>query len=170
MRAAGNPGATHIGEPAVRERARVFGRGTVIKRHQCGPLGWKVSTVSHEADEDYPGIVHASIGLDVTGQLVDLTFREQEPRPWRLEQDPPGPGMLSREFDDYDYRYIAEREIPQSLHDYLIGQTGSGLPDHLTRCYYCGHTGFHRLSYMGTLWSPNWPRTCEDCVDCLSHF
>jgi len=170
MRAAGNPGASRLGEPVVRERARVFGKGTVTKTFPRGPLGWCVSTVGHEADADYPGIVHASIGLDIAGQLLDLTTREGDPPPWTLDQGSPGPGAVGREFDDYDYRYIAERQIPESLHDYLIGQTGSGLPDHLTRCYYCGHQGFHTLSYMGTLWSPNWPRTCEDCVDCLAHF
>ncbi|HEX3874493.1 MAG TPA: hypothetical protein VHW26_10145 [Solirubrobacteraceae bacterium] len=170
MNAAGNPGAAYIGQPAVRVKARVFGSGTVTKQYPRGPLGWRVSTVAHEPDEDYPGIVHASIGLDITGQLVDLTTREEDPPPWILEQPSPGPGLIGREFDDYDYRYIAEREIPQSLDDFLIGRTGSGLPEHLTRCYYCGHAGFHKLSYMGTLWSPSWPRTCEDCVDCLSHF
>jgi hypothetical protein len=170
MHAAGNPGADYLGQPAVRTRSKILGKGTVTKQYPRGPLGWRVSMVGHQADDDYPDVIHASIGLDITGQLVDLTTREEDPPPWKLEQDPPGPGLVGREFDDYDYRYMAEREIPQSLHDFLIGQTGSGLPEHLTRCYYCGHSGFHKLSYMGSLWSPNWPRTCEDCVDCLSHF
>jgi hypothetical protein len=170
MHAAGNPGATRLGEPLVRERARVFGKGTVTKTSPRGPLGWRVSTVAAEAEGDYPEIVHASIGLDVTGQLVDLTLHEADPPPWTLEQAARAPGQVAREFDDYDFRYIAERQIPESLHDFLTGQTGSGLPEHLTRCYYCGHQGYHTLSYMGTLWSPNWPRTCEDCVDCLAHF
>jgi hypothetical protein len=170
MQTAGNPGAMHIGEPSIRVKSRLLSRGTVTKEYPRGPLGWCVAAVAHEADEEYPSIVHARIGLDVTGRLLDLTTREEDPPEWRLDQAPPGPGEIGREFDDYDYRYIAEREIPQSLHDYLIGQTGSGLPEHLTNCYYCGHSGFHTLSHMGTLWSPAWPRTCTDCVDCLAHF
>jgi hypothetical protein len=170
MHAAGNPGARHLGAPLVRTRSRIFGSGQVRHEYPRGPIGWCVASVAHEADDDYPGIVHASIGLDVAGRLLDLTVREEDPQVWTLEQDAPAPGVVGRQFDDYDYRYIAEREIPQSLHEYLIGQTGTGLPDHLTTCYYCGHDGFHTLSPMGTLWSPDWPRTCSDCVGCLVHF
>jgi hypothetical protein len=170
MQAVGNPGATRLGEPLVRTKSRVIGKGAVTRTYPRGPLGWPVAAVAHEEDDNYPGITHARIGLTIAGQLVDLTGREEDPPAWAFGDAPPEPGVIEREFDDYDYRYIAEREIPQSLHDYLIGRTGSGLPEHLTRCYYCGHDGFHSLSAMGTLWSPNWPRTCSDCVDCLAHF
>ncbi len=166
MAAAGNPGAAPLGQPETKRRSRLIGKGTTETIVPHGPLGWRVASVGTGDDPDNPESVKlASIGLDVKGQLVDLTYTAYDPPPWKLGELPAG--APPREYDDYDYRYIAEREVPRSLHELLVSHTGSGLSDAQTRCYYCGHAGFHRLTRIGSLWSlENWPRACEDCIEC----
>jgi hypothetical protein len=168
MAAAKNPGAESLGQPAVKRRSRLIGGGTTETVSPRGPVGWRVSSVGTGDDPNNPESVKlASIGLDVTGQLVDLTHLSPAPPPWNLGASAAAPGTPPREYDDYDYRYIAEREIPRSLHELLLSHTGTGLSDAETRCYYCGHSGFHELSPIGALWSlENWPRTCQDCIEC----
>ncbi|MEA2298056.1 MAG: hypothetical protein QOF77_992 [Solirubrobacteraceae bacterium] len=168
MAAAGNPGATHLGQPEIKRRSKLLGGGTTETEVLRGPLGWRVASVGTGDDPDSPGSVQlASVGLDVQGRLFDLTHPAHDPPAWELgaRNAPNGP---PREYDDYDYRYIAEREIPRSLHELLLSHTGTGLTDDMTRCYYCGHAGFHQLSPIGALWSldENWPRTCRDCIEC----
>lgn len=168
MVAARNPGATPLGRPEVRRRSRLIGKGTTETVSARGPLGWRVSSVGTGDDPDSASSVQlVSIGLDIAGRLLDLTHPSHDPAPWALGGGPSSPGAPPREYDDYDYRYIAEREIPRSLHELLLSQTGTGLSDDLIRCYYCGHSGFHQLSPIGALWSlEHWPRTCEDCIEC----
>jgi hypothetical protein len=167
MKLAGNPGATQLGAPEIRRRSRLIGKGTTETVNPRGPLGWRVASVGTGDDpENTDSVQLASIGLDVTGRLVDLTHPSADPPPWTLGGNLPD--APPRQYDDYDYRYIAEREIPRSLHELLQSKTGTGLADSMLRCYYCGHNGFHRLSPIGTLWSlgGTWPRTCEDCIEC----
>jgi hypothetical protein len=167
MAAAGNPGAVRLGQPETRRRSHLIGKGTTETVILHGPLGWPVASVGTGDDPDSPTSVKlASIGLDVDGNLLDLTYPTRDPPPWTLGGPAP-PGAPPREYDDYDYRYLAEREVPRSLNDLLVTKTGIGLPDDMLRCYYCGHSGFHQLSPIGALWSlENWPRTCEDCIAC----
>lgn len=168
MAAANNPGAIRLGRPETRRRSKLIGKGTTETVVLNGPLGWPVASVGSGDDPDSPESIRlAAVGLDVTGKLVDLTYPSADPPPWTLGGEPSMPGAPPREYDDYDYRYIAEREIPRSLHELLLTHTGTGLSESEMRCYYCGHSGFHKLSPMGTLWSlENWPRTCEDCIAC----
>jgi hypothetical protein len=165
INAAGNPGATHLGAPLLKRRSHLIGKGTSETLVPRGPVGWRVASVGTGNDPDSPTSVQlAGIGIDVTGRLLDLTHPSPDPPDWKLGETPIGP---PREYDDYDYRYIAERELPRSLNELLTTHTASGLPDDLLRCYYCGHAGFHELSPIGSLWSlENWPRTCEDCIEC----
>jgi hypothetical protein len=165
MTAAGNPGATRLGQPQVKRRSHLIGKGTTETIVPRGPLGWRVASVGTGDDpESATSVQLAGIGVDIAGSLIDLTHDRPDPPPWRLGETPAGP---PRAYDDYDYRYIAEREIPRSVNELLTTHTGSGLPDDLLRCYYCGHSGFHELSPIGALWSlENWPRTCEDCIEC----
>ncbi len=165
INAAGNPGATHLGQPLLKRRSRLIGSGTTETIVPRGPVGWRVASVGTGNDPDSPTSVQlAGIGIDVNGRLLDLTHPNAEPPDWKLGETPIGP---PREYDDYDYRYIAEREVPRSLNELLTTHTGAGLPDDLLRCYYCGHAGFHELTPIGSLWSlENWPRSCEDCIEC----
>jgi len=168
MAAAGNPHAIQLGAPEVRRRSRLIGGGVVEKIAPRGPLGWRVASVgTGDGPDSSESVRLAAIGLDVNGRLLDLTHHSHEPPIWELGAESDVTGGPPREFDDYDYRYLAEREIPRSLHELLLTETGSGLTDDLLRCYYCGHAGFHELSAIGALWSlENWPRTCEDCIAC----
>ncbi|MGI8803753.1 MAG: hypothetical protein ACR2KV_16570 [Solirubrobacteraceae bacterium] len=166
LNTAGNPGAIRLGQPETKTRSHLLGKGvseTVVPR---GPLGWRVASVGTGNDPESSGSIQlAGIGLDVQGRLLDLTYPAADPPLWNLGSQPSG--APPREYDDYDYRYIAERELPRSLNELVLQHTGSGLSDSLLRCYYCGHAGFHKLSPIGTLWSlENWPRTCEDCIEC----
>jgi hypothetical protein len=165
MTAAGNPGVVRLGTPEVRRRSKLIGGGVNETVVLHGPLGWQLAAVGTGSDPDSRESVRlAGIGIDVKGQLLDLTYSNHDPPPWTLGDVP---GLPPHEYDDYDYRYIAEREIPRSLDELLTTHTGSGLPADLTRCYYCGHAGFHMLTPIGSLWSlENWPRACEDCIEC----
>jgi hypothetical protein len=165
MTAAGNPGAVQLGQPELRRRSRLIGKGTTETLVPRGPLGWRLATVgTGSGPENSESVQLAAIGIDTMGQLVDLTNPAYEPPPWAFGDSPRTP---KHEYDDYDYRYIAEREVPRSLDELLTTHTGSGLPAEMTRCYYCGHAGFHMLSPIGSLWSlENWPRSCEDCIEC----
>ncbi len=167
MAAAGNPGAERLGQPQTRRRSRLIGKGTTETVIPRGPLGWRVASVGTGGGPDSAGSIQlVSIGLDVDGRLVDLTHPSQDPPVWTLG-GPGETGAPPRQYDDYDYGYIAEREIPRSIHELLETHTKIGLPEELTRCYYCGHAGFHKLSPIGSLWTlENWPRTCEDCIQC----
>jgi hypothetical protein len=170
MAAVNNAGAVSLGQPEIRRRSRLIGNRTTETISPRGPVGWHVASVGTGDDPQNPDSVKlASIGLDVTGKLVDLTHVSHDPPPWLLGQVSASamPGAPPREYDDYDYRYIAEREIPRSLHELLLTHTGTGLSETEMRCYYCGHSGFHELTPLGTLWSlENWPRTCENCIEC----
>lgn len=168
MKAAGNPGADHLGLPETKRRSRLIGKGTTETVSPRGPRGWHVSSVGTGDDPDNDSSVKlASIGVDLTGRLVDLTHPAADPPAWVLGGETEVAGGPPRDYDDYDYRYLAEREVPRSLHELLLSHTGIGLPAEELRCYYCGHSGFHELTAMGSLWSlENWPRTCEDCVEC----